>query len=222
MPPLQFVNAGTVDALATAGVAVDQTGFVRETEWAVATPAPPLATVGAATCLAVVVHHRTTRRGGLAHVSTTNDLSQAKLYASALATIVFLLKRAIGNDPHDADHSPPLDVFLGGGDEFFAGKPVAGRTALLPEHPDLPKWLWSQLTFDYAVEIHDRRRTTSRLDVPRGQPLWDTGYVLYDAASDRVFVLDARNAALSMAVRQRDVQADEAGRDVTWGKHPGA
>jgi hypothetical protein len=80
--PLTIVQAGSIAELTQLGVDTKNVGFVHETIWALADANRPLATQGAGPCLVVVVHHRTSGRGGLAHISTTNidpqeSLSQA-------------------------------------------------------------------------------------------------------------------------------------------------
>jgi hypothetical protein len=202
-------------------VAVERIAYVNETEWALATPTPPLATTGAGPCLVVVVHHRSARRGGLAHVSTTSTRSQKQLFLSARGTIVGLLERCLAGSGYDALRDPPLDLFLGAGREFFPGDVLSSaREALPKDHMDLPGWLQDEFGFDFVVTILDRRqRSGGPLPPPTGR-LYDTGHVVYDAASARVFVLDQRNADMLIGLQKHKAHDDEKGKDTTWGKHP--
>ena len=222
-PGLAIVDVGSLADLATAGVAPDQIRFVRETLWAVAGPAPPLATTGAGTCLVVVVHHRGARRGGLAHISTSNTSSQQELYESARDTIAELLTFCVAGEPDPVFVDPPVDVVLGAGRDFFPGKVLSTeRGALASDHLDLPDWLNDQLDLRFSFAIIDRRQQPGRPLPPTSGRLPDTGYVVYDGAGDRLFVLDRRSNELVWAVQKYGFTDDVPGRNETWGKHPGA
>jgi hypothetical protein len=219
---LTVVEAGSLADLGAAGVDVEGIRYVDETEWALATPKPPLATTGAGPCLVVVVHHRGSGRGGLAHVSTTNTRSQKELFESARATVVGLLKRCVAGTSYDSMRDPPLDLFLGAGKELFPGDVTStAREALPKSHKDLPGWIEDQLGFDFLVSILDRRQRSGGPPPSPTGPLHDTGYVVYDAALARVFVLDRRNGDMVIDLQKKTrASADAEGKGKTWGKHP--
>jgi hypothetical protein len=218
---LHVVQAGSLDELAAAGVATKRIAYVDMGEWALATPEPPLATTGAGPCLVVIVHHRSAQRGGLAHVSTSHDRSQKDLFESATATIVGLLEKCVAGGKYDAMRDPPLDVFLGAGDEFFPGNVLSkARVALPKDHEDLPAYVGDKLSFNFDVNILDRRQRSAPPPPPSGERLYDPGYVVYDAASAQVFLLDRRNGDLIMGVQKNKARADEKAKGKTWGKHP--
>jgi hypothetical protein len=221
MGQLNVVDATT--SLEKAKVALHENHYVEPGEWAIADPKPPLATTGAGPCLVAVVHHRSANRGGLVHVNTSSTNSQKQLFDSALAAIGLLLTKCVLDKANTGIRSDAeaFDLFLGAGKEFEPGKVLSSaREALPTSHKDFPAWISDALCFDFTFKIIDRRFKSGWMPAPTG-PFYDTGAVVYDAASDTVLVLDQRDPSdvVRNVTARSSVKKDESARDVRWGKH---
>jgi hypothetical protein len=219
---LQVRNAD--NGLAGTGVALDRIHYVAEGYWALASPDPPLATTGAGPCLLVVVHHRATHKGGLAHIRTSNDYSQRILFDTARDTTRMLLEACRGTASSSLSGPAEFDIFLGAGREFVPGK-VSGkeRPALPDTHTDFPAWLHGELGFEFSIDPPIDRRQAPGFYHPLGPSAYDSGYIIYDAAHDTVWLLDIRDPTTSPAMQvtaRADAPKDEATRGKTWGPHP--
>jgi hypothetical protein len=148
-------------------VAIDVWGYSSST---------PIATVGAAPCLNVVVHNRETNAGCLAHVGHTSP-NQTELFMKAL--------RAIETMAWEANVSAnTFDIWFGAGYAFV------GDSTWAPEERyniDFVTFIKQKLALKgySSVEILDYRIRGRSLDDPDPHP----GNVVYWPALNRVYII---------------------------------